>query len=109
MKRRQRMTAVVVIGWAALAAAAAADELHGSIQIKGSDTMVNLCQAWAEAFMAKHPKVTVAVTGGGSGTGIAASVGGTCDLVASSRKMTAKELGSAASQGTSPQEVISAL
>ena len=103
MKRWQRITAAVGIGWAALAAAAAADDLHGSIQIKGSDTMVNLCQAWAEAFMARHPNVTVAVTGGGSGTGIAALLGGTCDLAASSRKMTAKELGSAASQGAAPQ------
>jgi phosphate transport system substrate-binding protein len=106
MKRWQLITAAVVIGWAALAAA---DDLQGSIQIKGSDTMVNLCQAWAEAFMARHPQVTVAVTGGGSGTGIAALLGGTCDLAASSRKMTAKELGSAASQGAAPQELIAAL
>lgn len=109
MKRWQRMSTAVVIGWAALAAVAAADDLQGSIQIKGSDTMVNLCQAWAEVFMAKHPRVTVAVTGGGSGTGIAALLGGTCDLAASSRKMTARELGSAASKGAAPQELIAAL
>ncbi len=70
---------------------AGADELKGALQIKGSDTMVNLCQAWAEAFMARHPQVTVAITGGGSGTGIAALISGTCDLVSSSRQMTDKE------------------
>ena len=86
---------------------AAAEELQGALQIKGSDTMVNLCQAWAEAFMAKHPKVSVAVTGGGSGTGIAALIGGTCDLAASSRAMSAKE--QALAQGAPVQEWTVAL
>ena len=83
---------------------AAADELHGTVQIKGSDTMVNLCQAWAEAFMAKHPRTAVAVTGGGSGTGIAALIAGTCDLAAASRKMKPKEIALAQAQGGQPQE-----
>ena len=88
---------------------AAADDLEGSIQIKGSDTMVNLCQAWAEAFMTSHPKVIVGVTGGGSGSGIAAFIGGTCDLVAASRKMKPKEMEAAAAKGTSPKEWTVAL
>ncbi len=88
---------------------ASADDVQGSLQIKGSDTMVNLCQAWAEAFMAKHPRVTVAVTGGGSGTGIAALISGTCDLAAASRKMTDKEKASASAQGNAPQEWTVAL
>ena len=108
-KRWGSGAAAFLIGTALLASAAAADDLRGSIQIKGSDTMVNLCQAWAEAFMAVHPKVTVAVTGGGSGTGIAALLSGTCDLVASSRKMTAKEIASTTSHGATPQELIAAL
>lgn len=86
-----------------------AEELQGSLQIKGSDTMVNLCQAWAEAFMGTHPKVMVAVTGGGSGTGIAALIGGTCDLAATSRQMTAKEIELAKRQGSAPQEWTAAL
>ncbi len=94
---------------ASLACTASADHLQGSIQIKGSDTMVNLCQAWAEAFMARHPKITVAVTGGGSGTGIAALIGGTCDLAAASRKMTPKEIAAASVQGAPPQEFTTAL
>ncbi len=76
---------LLAIGLSAGMGTASADELKGALQIKGSDTMVNLCQAWAEAFMAKHPKVTVAVTGGGSGSGIAAFISGTCDLAAASR------------------------
>ncbi len=86
-----------------------AEELQGTLQIKGSDTMVNLCQAWAEAFMARHPQASVAVTGGGSGTGIAALIGGTCDLAAASRAMTAKEREAAVAHGASPQEVTVAL
>jgi phosphate transport system substrate-binding protein len=66
-------------------------ELTGSITLKGSDTMVNLGQAWAEEFMKRHPKVNAAVTGGGSGTGIAALINGTCDIAQSSRPMEEKE------------------
>ena len=109
LKKGGAYAAAFLIGTVSLACGAAAENLQGSIQIKGSDTMVNLCQAWAESFMATHPMVSIAVTGGGSGTGMAALLGGTCDLAASSRKMTAKELASAASQGTTPQELISAL
>ena len=92
---------VSMAGVAALALGAgalSAEQLQGSVQIKGSDTMVNLCQAWAEAFMAKHPDVAVAVTGGGSGTGIAALIGGSCDLAAASRMMTPKEQAQAAAK-----------
>ena len=86
-----------------------AENLSGSIQIKGSDTMVNLCQAWAEAFMAKHPGVNVAITGGGSGTGFAALIGGTCDLAAASRQMKPKETEQAKARGFAPQEWTVAL
>jgi len=89
--------------------ALAEESLQGAIQIKGSDTMVNLIQAWAEAFMAKHPRVFVAVTGGGSGTGIAALISGTCDIAASSRKITQKELAAASAMGAVPQEFTVAL
>lgn len=107
---RQAMSlAVGIAASLLLARPATADELVGSLQIKGSDTMVNLCQAWAEGFMAQHPKVTVAVTGGGSGTGIASLIGGTCDLAASSRRMTGKETASASAKGTVPKEWTVAL
>ena len=61
------------------------------IQIKGSDTMVNLGQAWAEEFMKKNPNVSIAVTGGGSGTGIAALINGTTHIAQSSRDMKPEE------------------
>jgi phosphate transport system substrate-binding protein len=70
-----------------------------SIQIKGSDTMVNLGQAWAEEFMAQHPEVSIAVTGGGSGTGVAAIISGTCDIAQSSRDITAEEKEKAKAKG----------
>ena len=57
------------------------------IQIKGSDTMVNLVQVLAEEFMAKNPKSPIAVLGGGSGTGIAALINETCDVANHSRPM----------------------
>lgn len=61
------------------------------IQIKGSDTMVNLGQAWAEEFMNRHPEVSIAVTGGGSGTGIAALINGTTNIAQCSREMKPEE------------------
>ena len=50
------------------------------IQNKGSDTLVNVAQAWAEAYQSVDPDVAVAVSGGGSGTGIASLINGTVDL-----------------------------
>src|SRR3989338_1147792 len=80
-----------------------------SIQIKGSDTMVNLGQAWAEAFMEKYPDSFVAVTGGGSGTGIAALLSKTCNIAASSRRIKPKEIEQAEKNGVSPKEFSVAL
>ncbi len=75
------------------------------IQIKGSDTMVNLGQAWAEAFMKVNPKVSIAVTGGGSGTGIASLMSGTADIAEASRNMEKKEIDLALSKKISPKEI----
>ncbi len=58
-----------------------------SITIKGSDTMVILGQRWAEEFMKAYPDMIVQVTGGGSGTGIAALINGTTDIAQASRPM----------------------
>lgn len=75
-----------------------------AIQIKGSDTMVNLGQAWVEAFMKANPGVTLAITGGGSGTGIAALISGTTDIVQASRNMEPKEIELARKRGIEPKE-----
>lgn len=77
-----------------------------SIQIKGSDTMVNLGQAWVEEFNKIYPDVNVAVTGGGSGTGIAALINGTCDICEASRAMDGKEIGQAEAKGITPHQEI---
>lgn len=72
--------------WAASAFPARAD-----ITVKGSDTMVILAQKWAEVYMSKNPGQKIQVTGGGSGTGIAALQNKTTDLCNSSRKMRGTE------------------
>jgi phosphate transport system substrate-binding protein len=55
------------------------------LQNKGSDTLVNVAQSWAEAYRAVRPEVGIAVSGGGSGTGIAALINGTVDIANASR------------------------
>jgi phosphate transport system substrate-binding protein len=77
-----------------------------SITIKGSDTMVHLVSNWAEAFMEQNPDVEVAVTGGGSGTGIAALINGTTEICAASREMKEKEKQQAREKGTEVREVV---
>jgi phosphate transport system substrate-binding protein len=58
-----------------------------SVTIKGSDTMVILGQRWAEMYMKIHPEKRIQVTGGGSGTGIAALINGGTDVCEASRPM----------------------
>lgn len=79
------------------------------IQIKGSDTMVNLVQILAEAYMEKNPKNPLAVLGGGSGTGIAALINGTCDIANLSREMKDKEIKLAKEKGVTPHMFIIAV
>jgi phosphate transport system substrate-binding protein len=62
-----------------------------AVTVKGSDTMVILAQRWAEEYMAKNPSKKVQVTGGGSGTGIAALINGTTEIANSSRAMKESE------------------
>ncbi|MEI8350395.1 MAG: phosphate ABC transporter substrate-binding protein [Candidatus Omnitrophota bacterium] len=80
-----------------------------SIQIKGSDTMVNLGQAWAEKYMEKNPIEFIAVTGGGSGTGFSSLISATCDIAMSSRNIKDKEIALAKQKGVNPYEIKVAL
>ncbi len=75
-----------------------------TIENKGSDTLVNLALAWAEAYMGQYPAVRISVTGGGSGTGIAALINGTVDLANASRAMKPEEVAAAEANGISPVE-----
>jgi len=86
-------------------AAGASNEIQ-TISNKGSDTLVNLALAWAEAYMALHPNIRISVTGGGTGTGIAAMINGTVDLANASREMKAEEIAAAKKNGYSPAEFI---
>src|SRR6185503_3081478 len=77
------------------------------IQNIGSDTMVNLAQAWAEAYAKVDPNVSVEVSGGGSGMGVAALINGTCDIANSSRKLEPDEVEKAkAKHGHEPKEFM---
>lgn len=82
-----------------------------TIKIAGSDTMVNLAQAWAEEYTKKYPNVEVQVSGGGSGVGIAKLIDGTVDIANASREMKAeeREQASANSGGKEVQELTVAL
>jgi phosphate transport system substrate-binding protein len=75
-----------------------------TIQNTGSDTLVNLALAWAESYMQAHPAVNISVTGGGSGTGIAALINGTADIANASRAMKQEEIDAAKKNGIEPVE-----
>lgn len=76
------------------------------IQNKGSDTLVNVAQAWAETYGQKNPGVAIAVSGGGSGTGISAMMNGTVDIANASRAMKDKEIEMAKSNDIDPIEHV---
>ncbi|MEW5702151.1 MAG: phosphate ABC transporter substrate-binding protein [Candidatus Zixiibacteriota bacterium] len=78
------------VAWVAMLLAGAVSA-GAAVTIKGSDTMVILGQRWAEVYMRTHPGAVVQVTGGGSGTGIAALINGSADVAQSSRAISEKE------------------
>jgi phosphate transport system substrate-binding protein len=90
----------------------AADDAAGpqrAIQNKGSDTLVNLALAWAERYREIAPSVSIAVTGGGSGTGIASLINGTVDIANASREMKEDEIAAAQANGINPIEFTVAI
>jgi len=80
-------------------------ELSGSISIIGSNTVTPLTSVWAEEFMKAHPKVNIAVSGPGSGVGIAALIDGTTDICQASRKIKPEEVDQAQAKGVEPYEI----
>jgi len=80
------------------------NEPAGFIQVKGSDTIVNAAQLVSEEFMKQYPHVFVAITGGGTGVGIASLINKNCDVATASREMKSKEIEIAKKHGVTPKE-----
>ena len=97
MRHPRIIAAVAILMMAGLATAFPARA--GNITVKGSDTMVLLAQRWAEKYMTKSSDVSIQVTGGGSGTGIAALLNATTDIANSSRPIKSTERENAAKAG----------
>lgn len=86
-------------------------EIHTQVELvnivnKGSDTMVNLALVWAERYQQENPNATISVTGGGSGTGIAALINGTVDIANASRQIKDEEYEAAIKNGSDPVEFV---
>ncbi|MBF0188618.1 MAG: phosphate ABC transporter substrate-binding protein [Magnetococcales bacterium] len=95
--------AAVALGMTSLPFAAQARVM---IQNKGSDTLVNVAQSWAEEYQKVKPSISVAVSGGGSGTGIAALIHGTVDIANASRSIKGKEIKMAKKRGVNPVQHV---
>jgi len=103
---RKNLIGFFLIVSMATIAACGGGERRQVIQNKGSDTLVNVAQAWAEAYQDVSPTVVVAVSGGGSGTGIAALINGTVDIANASRDIKDKELKLAQDNGQNPVQHV---
>ncbi len=106
MTRSSAVQTITISLLGLLLAACGGGERRQVIQNKGSDTLVNVAQAWAEAYQGVDPSVVVAVSGGGSGTGIAALINGTVDIANASREMKSKETDLARDAGQDPVEHV---
>jgi phosphate transport system substrate-binding protein len=86
----------------------AGDSNKKAIANIGSDTMVNLAIAWADAYSTVDPTVSVEVNGGGSGQGVAALINNSCDIANCSRKFEEKEIADFDSKhpGKEPKEFM---
>ncbi len=82
------------------------EQANAHIEVKGSDTMVNLALAWAEAYQKENAHISISITGGGSGTGIAALLNNTVDIANASRSIKAEEVNQALGQGIEPYEIV---
>jgi phosphate transport system substrate-binding protein len=84
--------AFVLVFFASGCGRSTSDRPETIIRVEGSDTMVNVAQAWAENYNKLQPSVSVQVLGGGSGVGIASLIDGNCDMANTSRKMKDDEI-----------------
>lgn len=77
-----------------------------SLQIKGSDTIVNAVQMISEEFARENPQINISITGGGSGVGIASLISNTTSIATASREITQKEIDMARNRGVEPNETV---
>ena len=103
MKTITIFTASLFLGALLLSLSLAAQTKRIPIQNRGSDSMAIAVAAWSEAYQNVDKRVGVAVSGGGSGTGIAAMINGLVDIANSSRPLFKKEISTAKEAGIDPQ------
>jgi phosphate transport system substrate-binding protein len=112
MKHNILICVLILILLAACSQPASSDETNSQsekriyIENKGSDTIVNLALAWAEQYQKLHPEVNISVTGGGTGTGIAALINKTVDIANASRQIKPEEIIAANDNGVEPVEFV---
>lgn len=105
----KKLMGILVLGLGLVFASSYAHARQGILQIKGSDTLINLVQRLAEVYMEENPGSYIAVTGGGSGTGIAAIMNKKCDTANASRLMKPKEVAQATERGIDVGRVVIAM
>ena len=112
-RRHAPILAACAIAWALVSlfgcASRAGSAAATTLEIAGSDTLVNLALKWAETYMNLHPEVRISVSGGGSGTGIASLTNGTIQIADASRQMTVEEIAEAKKNGVTPVEFTVAM
>jgi phosphate transport system substrate-binding protein len=112
MKRNFLMWLIMLVLFSACKPTTSPNELNNTknsnnyIENKGSDTIVNLALAWAEQYQILHPEISISVTGGGTGTGIAALINKTVDIANASRKIKPEEIQAAKDNGVDPVEFV---
>ncbi len=106
MKRKLILAATIALTISCGGEAGESRASRALLQNKGSDTLVNVAQAWAEAYGSVNANVAVAVTGGGSGTGISALINGTVDIANASREMRESEIEASQARGIDPVQHV---
>jgi phosphate transport system substrate-binding protein len=112
MKRNLLLWLILLVLFTACRPTNSPNELNSNknsnnyIENKGSDTIVNLALAWAEQYQTLHPEISISVTGGGTGTGIAALINKTVDIANASRKIKPEEIQAAKDNGVDPVEFV---
>lgn len=111
MQRKSSLLLILLVILAACQSSPSGDQERSArpsayIENKGSDTMVNLALVWAERYREHHPEVQISVTGGGSGTGLAALINGTVDIANASRRIKPEELEQAHQAGYEAFEFV---